>query len=72
MLESLPFQQFHRDKRRAVLIINLVDYADIGMIQRRSRTGLALEPLQRLPVFGQFIGKKLSATSRPSLVSSAL
>jgi len=56
------------------MLTNLVDSADIGMIQCRRGTGLTQEALVGLLVLGDVIGQErnLRATKRCSLVSSAL
>jgi len=46
LLEGLPFEQLHGDERLAFVFINVVDGADVGMIQRRRGARLALEALQ--------------------------
>jgi hypothetical protein len=43
MLQSQPVQEFHRDERFAVLVVNFVYGADVGMIQCRGSFGFALE-----------------------------
>jgi len=43
----------------AVLLSDLVDRADIGMVQGRSRLSLSLKAGQGLWISGYFIGKKL-------------
>jgi hypothetical protein len=45
LLKRLPFQEFHGDERLAFVFIDLVNRTDIGMIQSRGRTRLALETL---------------------------
>ena len=35
MLEGLAFQKFHRNEGSSLGLANLVDRADVGMIQRR-------------------------------------
>ena len=69
--EGLTFEQFHRDERPILNLIDFVDRADIRMVQRGRGTCLAAESLQCLRVFGEFLGKNFSATWRPSLRSSA-
>ena len=43
VLEGLAFQQFHGDERLSIVLANFVNRADVGMVQRRRGTGLALE-----------------------------
>ena len=46
MLERLAFEQLHRDERR--IGADIVDGADIGVIERRGRSRFPLETFQRL------------------------
>ena len=59
MLQSHPVEKLHGDKGLSVLVINLVDGADVGMIQGRSSFGFALEAAESLLIFGHFIGQEL-------------
>ena len=43
MLQRQPVQKLHRDEGLAVLLVNLVDGADIRMVERRSGLRLALK-----------------------------
>jgi len=62
----------HRDKRLAVLVVNLVDGADVGMVERGGRLGFALKTFERLGIRGEIFRQNFNATKRRSLVSSAL
>ena len=53
-LERLPFEQFHGDEGPAGVLANVVDRADVRMIQRRGRPGLAQKAVQRHAVLGEF------------------
>src|SRR5258708_19060145 len=57
--ESLALQIFHHQKQSSLVLSDFVNGANIGMIQRRGRTSLAPEALQRLRIIRQSIGKKL-------------
>ena len=50
-----------------MLVINFVDGADVGMIQRRGGLGFALEARQRLRVFGNFVGQELEGDKAAKL-----
>ena len=54
------------------MLTNLVDSADIGMIQCRCGAGFAQKALTGLPVVGDVIGQELEGDEACSLVSSAL
>ena len=43
LAQSLPFQQFHHDEVLAVLLADLVDCTNIGMIQSGQCLGYPLE-----------------------------
>ena len=48
----------HGDKRLAVLLADVVNGADVGMVQRRSRLRLALKASEGLRISGHFIRQK--------------
>ena len=58
MLQRRPFQKFHRDEGLGVVLANLVNRADVGMIERRRSAGFAAEALKRLCVLGKFVRKE--------------
>ena len=57
LLERLALEQLHRDERW--LCADVVNRADIRMIQRRGRAALALEPLDGLGIGLESIGQCL-------------
>ena len=46
LFQRLAIQQLHRNKRLAFVLVNVVNGADAGMIERGRRAGLALEAFQ--------------------------
>src|SRR5271157_574602 len=50
MLQRHSIEKFHGNERSTVLLVNVVDGADVGMVQRRGGARFAAEALQRLPV----------------------
>ena len=58
MLERLALEQFHGDERAAFEFADIVNGADVGMIQRRGGAGFAAESLDGLGVLGNVVGKK--------------
>src|SRR5882724_2730738 len=50
VLEGEAVQKFHGDEHAIAVLANLVDGADVGMVQRGSGTGLAAKSLQRLRI----------------------
>ena len=59
VLQGLAFEELHRDEGAAVLLADVVDGADVRVIERRGRLGFALEARQRSGVQGNFVGQKL-------------
>ncbi len=59
VLQSHAVQIFHGDERLAILLADVVNGADVGMVQRRSRLRLALKAAECLGILGHFIGQKL-------------
>src|SRR5208282_4398709 len=58
MLQRHAFEKFHGNKRLAILVADIVDRADVGMVQRRSSLGLALKARQRLRITGNVFRQK--------------
>src|ERR1700683_873368 len=59
MVSRAALQILHGNERRGFLFADIVDGANIGMVQSGSGLGFALEPGQRLRVAGKFVGQKL-------------
>ncbi len=72
MCQRHALQKLHGDEVRAILLANVVDRADVGMIQRRGRLRFALEAVQRLRVSGDVFGQELESDKAMERVSSAL
>jgi hypothetical protein len=51
--------ELHRDEGAAVLLADVMNGADVGMIQRGRGPSFALEPAQCLPVASQIVGEEL-------------
>ena len=49
-LERLAFQELHRDERLPIGFVNLVNRADVRVIERGGGAGFALEAFERLAV----------------------
>jgi hypothetical protein len=58
MFQRGAFHELHGNKHLTILFANLVDRADVGMIQRRRRTRLSPKTFQCLRNLGQVVGKK--------------
>ncbi len=55
MFQSYPVKKFHGNESLAIFLANVVNSADIGMIQRGSGLGLALKTSQGLRVTGDLV-----------------
>ena len=61
MLQRLPFKQFHGDEWASFEFSDVVDGADVGMVQRRGGARLAAESLDRLRVWGNIFRKEFES-----------
>ena len=52
-------QQFHGNEGSSINLIDLIDRADVRVIQRRSGFGFPLKTVEGLWVGGKFFGQKL-------------
>src|SRR3990172_5105075 len=59
MFERLPFEKFHGDERPAVVLADVVNRADVGVVQRGRGLRFAPESLQGLAVPGKLSWEKL-------------
>src|SRR5579864_1345902 len=59
LLQRRAFQILHRNKTRAVVLANLINRADVRMIQCGSGARLSPEAFQGMRVLRQVFGKKL-------------
>jgi hypothetical protein len=66
-----PVQILHDDEGLPILLINLMDRADVEMIQSRSSFGFAPKTGQCLRVFGDIIGQELKGyeATEPHILS---
>ena len=60
-LEGLTLEQLHGDKRPAFELTNVVNRADVGMIERGCSAGLAAESLDGLRVLGNVVRKEFQS-----------
>src|SRR5579863_2396592 len=61
--DSLAFEILHDQEVGAVLSANVVERADIGMLERGNSFGFALHPLFQLRVRGQVRGQNFDGNS---------
>jgi hypothetical protein len=59
MLERLACEEFHRDKVLAFMLVDVMDGADVGMIDGGGGASFPLESVQRMTVFGKLLRQKL-------------
>ena len=59
VLQCFAIYEFHGDERAATLFGDLINRADITVVQRGSRARLAAETLQRRAVVGETIRQEL-------------
>jgi hypothetical protein len=57
--ERAPFERLHDDEVRAFVLVDVVDRADVRMVERRSRARLALESLECRRIAGHVLRKEL-------------
>ena len=58
MLKGQAFEKFHHNKRLAIVFPDLVNRANVGMVQRRCGAGFPAKPFQCLRIIGHIFGKK--------------
>ncbi len=58
VLQRRAFQKFHGDERLAVLLANLINRADVGMVQCGGRARFAPKTFQGLRILGYIEGQK--------------
>ena len=59
MLERLPLEMLHHNEVPAILLPDLVNRADVRVIQRRRGACFPLKSLQRIWIARQFLGQEL-------------
>ena len=65
LLQALALQLFHDDEGLPVVVFNVVDGADVGVVQLRSSPGLPRESLQRARVLRQVLGDEFQGDMTP-------
>src|SRR6202035_5819490 len=61
MFQSQAFEEFHGDKGLTILFANVINSANVRMVQGGCRLRLALKAGQRLRVTGDFFGQELES-----------
>ena len=65
VLEGLPFQELHDEERAPVRLAEIVDRTNVRVVERRGRTRLTLEPLERFLTAGELLGQELERDNPP-------
>ena len=61
VLERGAVEKFHGDEGAAVVFADVVDGADVGMVQRGGGTRFTFESFERLRVVGEIVGEKFES-----------
>jgi hypothetical protein len=61
MLERLPLEKLHDNKTLAIVLVDVIDGADVRVIQGRGRSRFALKSLNGWMILGKLLGKKFQA-----------
>src|SRR5579872_6551040 len=67
MFERYSFEKFHHDERLAFMLPDLMNGADVGMIERGGGARLAPESFERLWVSGYALRQKLQRNKTAEL-----
>jgi hypothetical protein len=67
VLQSGAVEKLHHDERLAVLLTDLVNGADVGMVECGSGPGLAAETFQGLRIVGDVVRKELESDEASEL-----
>ncbi len=58
MLQGHTFEKFHGDEGLAIILADIVDGADVGMVESRSGLGFALKAGEGLRIAGNVLREK--------------
>jgi hypothetical protein len=61
LLQRVAFEQLHRNEGPALIFINLINGADVGMVERRGGAGFALETLEGARITDCTVGKEFQS-----------
>jgi hypothetical protein len=67
MFQSGAVEELHYDECLAILFVNFMNGADIGMIQSGGSLGLSLKTREGLRIAGNFIGQELQSNETAKL-----
>src|SRR5688572_12406333 len=57
--EALTLQQLHDDERAALVLADIIDGADVGVVQRRGGSRFGPKTVDRLCIVRQLLGQEL-------------
>ena len=72
LVEGRAVEALHDDEVAAVVLADVVNRADVWMVQPRGRPGLADEPLDSQRIARQIVGQELERDGASQAVSVAL
>ncbi len=67
VFERLAVEEFHGDERMALVFANLINRADVGMVERGSGAGLAAKALERQKITRDIVGKEFEGDEAAEL-----
>jgi len=65
--QRAALQILHRDERMALVLIDVVDRADVRVVERRCRAGFLSKAVQGVRILGQFPAQKLQGNEPAEL-----
>src|SRR3954452_12773646 len=71
MLKRVAIQKLHGNESLAVFFANVVNRADVGMVERGCSLSFTLEAAERLRIAGHFVGQEFQSykTVQPGVLS---
>jgi hypothetical protein len=67
VLQGFAGEALHHDEKMAVVLADLVNGADVGVVQRRRSAGLAAETFESLGIVGGAVGQELEGDKAAQL-----
>ena len=67
VLERGAFHEFHNDEGATVMILNVVNGANVGMVESGGGAGFALETFESLWVVGDVVGEEFESDEAAEL-----
>ncbi|OLC40850.1 MAG: hypothetical protein AUH43_25675 [Acidobacteria bacterium 13_1_40CM_65_14] len=70
MVERGTFEPFHDDERAAVVLVDVVNRANVRVVERRGRSRLAAEAFERVGFRGELVGQQFDGDGARATVST--